>query len=161
MAFLKYSLIRLALFVPLFALFVFLQLGWLLAVICAGLIAFAVSYLFFQKQRDAATAALHARFSGKAKPLRTAGEVADADAEDRLTDANPDVTIRNEIRNDIRNSEAPHREIPYSDRNGNPGTRKRRTRFPLRPLCRGRPAVRAYWPWLSTSPSENSRRSRG
>lgn len=94
MAFLKYSLIRLALFVPLFVLFLFLQLGALLSVICAALIAFAVSYLFFQKQRDEAAAALHTRFSGKAKPLRSAGEVADANAEDRLLDANPDLTIR-------------------------------------------------------------------
>ena len=98
-AFLKYSLIRLALFAPLFALFVFLQLGWLLAVICAGLISFALSYLFFQKQRDAATASLHARFSGRAKPLRSAGEVDDADAEDRLVDSNPDITVRNDLRN--------------------------------------------------------------
>ncbi|WP_181038485.1 DUF4229 domain-containing protein [Arthrobacter sp. ZGTC131] len=99
MAFLKYSLIRLALFVPLFALFVFLQLGWLLAVICAGLISFAISYLFFQKQRDAAAASLHARFSGRAKPLRTAGEVDDAEAEDHLVDSNPDITVRNDLRN--------------------------------------------------------------
>ncbi|TSE14611.1 DUF4229 domain-containing protein [Arthrobacter sp. KBS0703] len=98
-AFLKYSLIRLALFAPLFALFVFLQLGWLLAVVCAGLISFALSYLFFQKQRDAATASLHARFSGRAKPLRSAGEVDDADAEDRLVDSNPDITVRNDLRN--------------------------------------------------------------
>ncbi|MET3720725.1 MULTISPECIES: DUF4229 domain-containing protein [unclassified Arthrobacter] len=94
MAFLKYSLIRLALFAPLFALFMFLQLGAVLSVICAGLIAFAVSYLFFQKQRDDAAAALHDRFTGKTKPARSAGEAADADAEDRLTAANPDVTIR-------------------------------------------------------------------
>lgn len=93
MAFLKYSLIRLALFLPLFALFVYLQLGWLLAVLCAGMMAFAISYLFFQKQRDAATATLHNRFSGKAKPLRSAGEVADAEAEDRLVDAHPDITV--------------------------------------------------------------------
>ncbi|MBT2554718.1 DUF4229 domain-containing protein [Arthrobacter sp. ISL-5] len=99
MAFLKYSLIRLALFVPLFALFVFLQLGWLLAVVCAGLISFALSYLFFQKQRDAAAASLHARFSGRAKPLRTAGEVDDAEAEDKLVDSNPDITVRNDLRN--------------------------------------------------------------
>lgn len=105
-AFLKYSLIRLALFVPLFALFVFLQLGWLLAVVCAGLISFALSYLFFQKQRDAATASLHARFSGRAKPLRSAGEVDDAEAEDRLVDSNPDITVRNDVRNDLRNKEA-------------------------------------------------------
>jgi hypothetical protein len=98
-AFLKYSLIRLALFVPLFALFVFLQLGWLLAVVCAGLISFALSYLFFQKQRDAAAASLHARFSGRAKPLRTAGEVDDAEAEDKLVDSNPDITVRNDLRN--------------------------------------------------------------
>lgn len=95
----KYSLIRLALFVPLFALFVVLQLGWLLAVLFAGLISFAISYLFFQKQRDAATAVLHARFSGRAKALRTAGEVEDAEVEDRLIDSHPDITVRNLVRN--------------------------------------------------------------
>lgn len=102
MAFLKYSLIRLALFVPLFVLFLYLQLGALMSVVAAALIAFAVSYLFFQKQRDEAAAALHHRFSGKAKPIRSAGEVQDADAEDTLLDANPDVTIRNDVtvRND-------------------------------------------------------------
>jgi hypothetical protein len=94
-AFLKYSLIRLALFVPLFVLFALLQLGVLMSVICAALIAFAISYLFFQKQRDAATAALQHRFSGKAKPLRSAGEIQDANAEDALLDANPDIAINN------------------------------------------------------------------
>jgi len=94
-AFLKYSLIRLAIFVPLFALFALLQVGVLMSVICAALIAFAISYLFFQKQRDAAAAALQHRFSGKAKPLRSAGEVQDANAEDALLDANPDITINN------------------------------------------------------------------
>jgi hypothetical protein len=96
-AFLKYSLIRLALFVPLFVLFSFLQIGILLAAVCAGLIAFAISYLFFQKQRDAATATLHERFSGRAKPMRSAGEVEDAAAEDSLVDANPDITGRTEV----------------------------------------------------------------
>ncbi|WP_426996818.1 DUF4229 domain-containing protein [Pseudarthrobacter sp. N5] len=93
MAFVKYSLIRLALFAPLFVLFNFLQLGAVLSVVCAGLIAFAVSYLFFQKQRDAATAAMHERFSGRAKPIRTAVEVDDAEAEDRLVDSNPDIAV--------------------------------------------------------------------
>jgi hypothetical protein len=97
-AFLKYSLIRLALFVPLFALFVYLQLGWFLAVVCAGMMAFAISFLFFQKQRDAAAASLHSRFSGKAKPMRSAGEVADADAEDRLVDEHPDITVHPDTR---------------------------------------------------------------
>ncbi len=98
MAFLKYSLIRLALFVPLFALFVYLRLGWLLAALCAGMMAFAISFLFFQKQRDAATASIHDRFSGKAKPLRSAGEVDDANAEDSLVDEHPDVTVRTDSR---------------------------------------------------------------
>jgi hypothetical protein len=93
-AFLKYTLIRLALFAPLFALFLSLQLGVLLAALCAGMMSFAISFLFFQRQRDAATATLHQRFSGKAKPMRSAGEVADADAEDRLVDANPDIAVR-------------------------------------------------------------------
>ena len=97
-AFLKYSLIRLALFAPLFVLFMFLQLGAVLSVICAGLIAFAVSYLFFQKQRDAATATLHERFSGRAKPIRTAGEVEDAEAEDSLVEKNPDIAVNNDKR---------------------------------------------------------------
>nr|WP_217509521.1 DUF4229 domain-containing protein [Pseudarthrobacter sp. C4D7] len=91
----KYSLIRLAIFVPLFVVFMLLQVGAFMAVICAALIAFAVSYLFFQKQRDAAAAALQHRFSGKAKPMRSAGEVQDANAEDALLDANPDITINN------------------------------------------------------------------
>ena len=98
MAFLKYSLIRLALFAPLFVVFMFLQLGVLMSVVCAALIAFAVSYLFFQKQRDEAAAAIHQRFSGKAKPIRTANEVQDADAEDTLLDANPDVAISNDVK---------------------------------------------------------------
>ncbi|MCP1415270.1 hypothetical protein J3D46_004536 [Paenarthrobacter sp. A20] len=98
MAFLKYSLIRLALFVPLFVLFAFLGVGWILAVIFAGLIAFAISYLFFQKQRDAATAAMRERFSGRAKPIRTAGEVEDAAAEDGLVEQNPDIAVNNDKR---------------------------------------------------------------
>lgn len=87
----KYSLIRVALFLPLFVLFMVLELGALLSVICAALIAFAVSYLFFQKQRNEAAAELQHRFSGKAKPLRTAGEVEDAEAEDALQDAQADL----------------------------------------------------------------------
>ena len=98
MAFLKYSLIRLAIFVPLFVLFLYLQVGAVLAVVFAGLIAFAISYLFFQKQRDAATAAMRERFSGRAKPLRSAGEVADADAEDQLVDQNPAIQVENDRR---------------------------------------------------------------
>ena len=98
MAFLKYSLIRLAIFVPLFVLFALLQTGLLLAAIFAGLIAFAISYLFFQKQRDAATAAMRERFSGRAKPIRSALEIEDASIEDRLVDENPTVRVENDRR---------------------------------------------------------------
>lgn len=104
MAFLKYSVIRLALFAPLFVVFMLLQLGVLMSVICAALIAFAVSYLFFQKQRDEAAAAIHQRFSGKAKPIRSANEVQDAHAEDTLLDANPDIAISNDAKDPKRNS---------------------------------------------------------
>ena len=107
----RYSLIRLALFVPLFVLFSFLQLGILLAAVCAGLIAFAISYLFFQKQRDAATANLQERFSGRANPIRSAGEVEDANAEDTLVDANPDITVRAEI----PRTETPRAEVPPTE----------------------------------------------
>lgn len=98
MAFLKYSLIRLAIFVPLFVLFALLQTGLLLAAIFAGLIAFAISYLFFQKQRDAATAAMRERFSGRAKPIRSALEIEDASVEDRLVDESPSVRVENDRR---------------------------------------------------------------
>ncbi|MCT9869077.1 DUF4229 domain-containing protein [Paenarthrobacter aurescens] len=97
-AFLKYSLIRLALFVPLFIVFALLQVGLLPAAVFAGLMAFAISYLFFQKQRDAATAAMRERFSGRAKPIRTAGEVEDAAAEDGLVEKNPDIAVNNDKR---------------------------------------------------------------
>ncbi|MFE4197223.1 DUF4229 domain-containing protein [Paenarthrobacter sp. NPDC056912] len=97
-AFLKYSLIRLALFVPLFIVFALLQVGLLPAAIFAGLMAFAISYLFFQKQRDAATASMRERFSGRAKPIRTAGEVEDAAVEDGLVDNNPDIAVNNDKR---------------------------------------------------------------
>jgi hypothetical protein len=97
-AFLKYSLIRLAIFLPLFVLFALLQTGLLLAAIFAGLIAFAISYLFFQKQRDAATAAMRERFSGRAKPIRSALEIEDASIEDRLVDENPTVRVENDRR---------------------------------------------------------------
>ena len=97
-AFLKYSLIRLALFVPLLVLFYFLGVGLIPAVIFAGLMAVAISYLFFQKQRDAAAAAMRERFSGRAKPIRTAGEVEDAEAEDGLVEKNPDIAVNNDKR---------------------------------------------------------------
>ena len=71
----RYSLIRLALFAPLLALLVILQLGWLPGVLFAALISFAISYLFLTKQRDAASAILpQARFSSRARPFQAVRE---------------------------------------------------------------------------------------
>ncbi|WP_081710154.1 DUF4229 domain-containing protein [Arthrobacter sp. 35W] len=85
MAFFKYFLIRAAIFVPLFVLFLLLGAGSIMSVVFAALIAFCVSYLFFRKQRDAASDQLRHRFSGNAKPIRSATELSDAEAEDALT----------------------------------------------------------------------------
>lgn len=92
-AFFKYLFIRAALFVPLFVLFLFLHLSALLAVGFAVVIAFCLSYLFFREQRDAATAAMHNRFAGKAAPIRGAQELSDAASEDALVDHNPHVGV--------------------------------------------------------------------
>ncbi|MGO4435745.1 DUF4229 domain-containing protein, partial [Paenarthrobacter sp. RAF9] len=37
-------------------------------------------------------------FSGRAKPIRTAGEVEDAAAEDGLVEQNPDIAVNNDKR---------------------------------------------------------------
>ncbi|MCY0903985.1 DUF4229 domain-containing protein [Arthrobacter sp. H14-L1] len=93
MAFFKYFLIRAGVFVPLLVLFLLLGMAPILAGIFAVLIAFCVSYLFFRPQREAAAEQLRNRFSANAKPIRSATELLDADAEDAMTDANPDVTV--------------------------------------------------------------------
>ncbi|MGG5175200.1 DUF4229 domain-containing protein [Pseudarthrobacter sp. J1763] len=87
MANLKYFLIRAALFVPLFIVFLLLGTGALLAALYGAVISFAVSYLFFQRQRNEASAQIRHRLSGKAEPVRTATEIDDAAAEDALVDA--------------------------------------------------------------------------
>ncbi|MDQ6753008.1 MAG: DUF4229 domain-containing protein [Actinomycetota bacterium] len=98
MAFFKYFLIRAAVFVPLFIIFVLLGVGLIFSAVFAALIAFCVSYLFFRRQRDAATEQIRNRFSGTAKPSRTATELADADAEDALAEAHPDVVVNSDAR---------------------------------------------------------------
>jgi mannitol-specific phosphotransferase system IIBC component len=97
-AFFKYFLIRAAVFVPLFVIFYLLGVGAIFSVVFAALIAFCVSYIFFRKQRDAATEQMRNRFSGRAKPVRTATELADADAEDSLVEAHPDVVVNSDAR---------------------------------------------------------------
>ncbi len=98
MAFFKYFLIRAGVFVPLLVLFLLLGMAPILAGIFAVLIAFCVSYLFFRPQREAAAEQLRNRFSANARPIRSATELLDADAEDAMTDANPDVTVDSDKR---------------------------------------------------------------
>ncbi|WP_309081024.1 DUF4229 domain-containing protein [Zhihengliuella sp.] len=84
MQFLKFTLLRLALFAAVFAA-LYWGLGWNLW-ICAliGLVvAFAVSYLFFNRLRLAASQELAARMSGDRRARRNRIADEDAAAEDR------------------------------------------------------------------------------
>lgn len=93
MAFWKYFLIRVAVFVPLFVIFYFLGLGAILSAIAAALIAFCISYLFFRKQRDAAAASMRSAISPEARRERAKKRVTDGDIEDSLVSENPEVSI--------------------------------------------------------------------
>lgn len=86
MQFFKYTVIRLALFFVIFLPLVFL-LSW--PVYTSGLIAlvvaFAVTYLFFNKLRLAANADVQKMFASKG-PRKSKRELADEEAEDRFLD---------------------------------------------------------------------------
>ena len=88
MASLKYFLIRTVLFVVPFAVFMALGIGPLLSALYAVLIAFAVSYLFLRTQREDAAEEVRDVFGGR-KQVRTSREAEDAEAEDALTDDEP------------------------------------------------------------------------
>jgi hypothetical protein len=106
-AFFKYFLIRVAIFVPLFLLFLLIQLGAVYSAVAAGIGAFCISYLFFRRQRDAAVDQMANRFRGNSKPIRGATELSDASAEDSLVDANPDVTVSSDRRKNTVHFDAP------------------------------------------------------
>lgn len=86
MAFLKYFLLRAVLFIVPFALFMVLQIGVIFSAVFAAVVAFAVNFLFFSRQRDAAAGEVREVFSGR-KNVRTKKEVADAEVEDAIDDA--------------------------------------------------------------------------
>ena len=94
------------------------------SVVFAALIAFCISYIFFRKQRDAATEQMRNRFSGKAKPVRTATELDDADAEDALVEAHPDVVVSSDSQAEDAIQPAPRREAPGQRRAGQPDSAK-------------------------------------
>ncbi|GAA1497035.1 DUF4229 domain-containing protein [Paeniglutamicibacter kerguelensis] len=86
MQFLKYTVIRLALFFVVFLPLVFL-LGWsaYIAGLIALVVAFAVSYLFFNKLRLAANADVQKMFAANG-PKKSKRQLSDEEAEDRFLD---------------------------------------------------------------------------
>lgn len=86
MQFFKYTVLRLALF---FA--VYLSLAWLtrwdliVIALIALVIAFAVTYLFFNKLRLAANVDVQKMFAARG-PRKSKRELSDEEAEDRLSD---------------------------------------------------------------------------
>lgn len=86
MASLKYFLIRTVLFVVPFAVFMALGIGVLLSAVFAVVIAFAVNFLFLTRQRNAAAGEVRDVFAGR-KQVRSKHELADAEVEDAIDDA--------------------------------------------------------------------------
>jgi hypothetical protein len=83
---LKYFLIRTVLFVVPFAVSMALGVGPILSGVYAVVIAFALNYLFLSRQRDEAAAEVRDVFGGR-KQARSKREVADAEVEDAIDDA--------------------------------------------------------------------------
>lgn len=86
MAFLKYTLLRAALFVVPFVVFLLLGIGGVLSAVYAVVIAFAVSFLFLNRQRNAAAGDVRDVFGGR-KEVRTSQEKEDAEIEDSFDEA--------------------------------------------------------------------------
>ena len=86
MAFLKYTLLRAALFVVPFVVFLLLGIGGVLSAVYAVVIAFAVSFLFLNRQRNAAAGDVRDVFGGR-KKVRTSQEKEDAEIEDSFDEA--------------------------------------------------------------------------
>lgn len=122
MGFLKYFLIRFVLFLALFVVFYAVGLGVVFGSIAAAIMAFCISFLFLQKQRDEATAELRTRFAGKGHTVQGATEAQDAAAEDALVDANPGITVDADRRDkaagdrpsSVRPDEANHKDSAAS-----------------------------------------------
>ena len=77
----KYSLIRVGLFVIVLAVLIVVGVpGWL-AAIAAALVALSVAYIFFRQQRDEAIAVLSKK--PDAPTAASSGAVSDEQAEDR------------------------------------------------------------------------------
>ncbi|HKU12481.1 MAG TPA: DUF4229 domain-containing protein [Sinomonas sp.] len=108
MAFLKYTLLRAALFVVPFVVFLLLGIGGVLSAVYAVVIAFAVSFLFLNRQRNAAASDVRDVFGGR-KKVRSSREQEDAEIEDSIDEA--------------QRSEDEYPELPAEDSGGAPTQR--------------------------------------
>ncbi len=79
----KYSLIRIAIFVVVLAVLLILNVNPFLAAVVAAVAGFALSYIFFRKIRDEVAAELVAR-GAKPVPVKNVDTDAEDDALDRL-----------------------------------------------------------------------------
>jgi ABC-type bacteriocin/lantibiotic exporter with double-glycine peptidase domain len=77
----KYSLIRLAIFVVILAVLLIVQVNPFIATVVAAVAGFVISYVFFRKVRDE-VAAEFAKRNEKPEPLKNV----DTDAEDEALD---------------------------------------------------------------------------
>jgi uncharacterized membrane protein len=80
----KYSLIRLAIFVVVLAVLLVLQVNPFLATVVAAIAGFVISYIFFRKIRDQVAAEFAAR-NEKPVPVKNVDTDAEDDALDRLS----------------------------------------------------------------------------
>jgi uncharacterized membrane protein YdjX (TVP38/TMEM64 family) len=79
----KYSLIRLSIFVVVLAVLLILQVNPFIATVIAAIAGFVVSYIFFRKVRDQVAAEFAAR-NEKPEPIKNVDTDAEDEALDRL-----------------------------------------------------------------------------
>ncbi|HEX4402613.1 MAG TPA: DUF4229 domain-containing protein [Galbitalea sp.] len=79
----KYSLIRLSIFVVVLAVLLILQVNPFIATVIAAIAGFVVSYIFFRKIRDQVAAEFAAR-NEKPEPIKNVDTDAEDEALDRL-----------------------------------------------------------------------------
>lgn len=89
MPFLKFTALRLGFVVVFFVICYSLGLGAIFSALAAAVLAWCVTYLFFRDLRNEAASTLQRRFRDGAPPVRTTGELRDADAEDSLDPNTP------------------------------------------------------------------------
>lgn len=84
MAFLKFTVLRFALVILFFILFMWMGAGVWISAIGAVIIPLCITYLFFRNLRNEAAATLQRRFRDGAPPVRNRAELGDAEAEDSI-----------------------------------------------------------------------------